>query len=501
MPDELLEDAPLTAEEILTFGPCVESVVHTVVWLQEKRAPIAVAAGKPKLGKVFDDQGLAEAVVIRPCMSRGRRVRGLPPVYTPTMLEANSGVFNGWPMFMDHVPPELVSTMAKHGRSVKELGGQVIKGRWSRDYVHEDDRQYGYQKGATIAQVWGRPLLREMVGENPNLLHTSINAWPTSGKPGPVPWQPKIKGMVIEGIRRTPQGSVDFVVRGGAGGRLLLAESLGEGEPDWPAVGEWEEEDKRFVVSLAESFYASRQMTELTLPTKPDELKAWLQEHAPHLVPALQESATLPAPGNAGGNGNGGNGGETVTEGISEDRVRELLAEASSGQPTVDEFEQRLQERTTAILLERDEQRELSAAALELIRVAEGIPDSWKADLRTRYSLQKGEASGALLYESADLTDAENKPLTPEALIESRVKADLLHIRELLAEARGKPRPRGEGARSSSNGDGAAAGAGARGGSRRDRPETPHWRRAFAGMKIVESEDKAMELYGAKVED
>lgn len=482
-------EAELTAEEILTFGACVEAVTWTTVWLEEQRAPIAVAAGRPKLGPVFNSDGVGKAVVIRPCVSRGRRIRGLPPVYTPAMLEKHSNVFDGWPMFTDHVPAELAATLAKHGRSVKELAGQVLKGGWSRDFVQESDGDFGYQKGGVLAEVWATPLIRRTVGENPNLLHTSIHAWPTSGKPGAVPWRAGAKGMLIEGIRRLPQGSVDYVVRGGAGGKLLLAEGF-EDEGSWPEVGEWDEDSTRLVVSLAESLYASQPMTPntpLTLPSDPTELRAWMQEHASHLLPALGESEQTVTPPAAPP--------VSVTEADVRRIMDEALAEAQRGVPSAEDFEQRLLESVSTTLTEREEQRTLAEHAHELIRVAEGVPDSWKADLRTRYSLQPEGAPSALLVEG-DETDDQGNALSAVQVIEARVNNDLEHVADLLAEARGKPRVRGEGSRKADPTESTKTTTP----GRKPAAEVPYWREAFVEMGISESADKALEVFGGSVE-
>jgi hypothetical protein len=491
-----LDEAALTADEILTFGPVVEAQVWTTAWLQEARAPIAVAAGRPRLGPVFNSEGVGNAVVIRPCMSRGRRVRGLAPVYTPRMLERDAGVFDGWPMFIDHAPPELAQTLAKHGRSVKELAGQVLKGRWSGDFVQEADAQYGYRQGAVLAEVWATPLIRKTVGENPNLLHTSINAWPTSGKPGPVPWLPAQKGMIIEGIRKQPQGSVDYVVRGGAGGRLLIAEGL-EAEGVWPELGEWSEDDTRLVVSLAESLYASPQMG-TTLPTKPDELREWLQANAPHLLPALT-AASSEDDGDADDAAKRKRKGyskkdESMSEGLSEADVRRIVQESQAGMPSVDEFEERLREQTQQTIEERDAQRHLSSVAHALIESAEGILPKWKADLKARYAMLPSGAPAALLVESDETDDAGNV-LSEQQVIEARVEADLDHVRDLIAEARGKPRVKGEGGQRKDADAGAGAGA-----ARKRKAETPYWRERFASMGLVESAEKAVEAFGIKVE-
>lgn len=486
------EDAPLSAEDILTFGPCVEAQVWEVAWLQEKRAPIARAAGRAKLGPIFNEQGVGNAVLIRPCMSRGRRVRGLAPVYTPTMLEGAASVFDGWPMYMDHVAEALAEAMARKGRSVKELGGQVLTGTWAKDFVQEYDATYGYQKGGVLAEVWATPFIRKMVGENADLLHTSISAWPTAGKPGPVPWAPGKKGMVIEGIRKQPQGSVDFVPRGGAGGRLLLAEGEDPDERAWPEPG-WSAEETSFVVSLAEEFYASPAMTppgKKLAEMNAEELRAHLREEgADHLLTALREESA-PAPA-----------GPTLTEAD----VQRLVATevAKNGAKPVDidalreELREEFAEQATDLAEERDEQRALSTRAHALIEAAEGIGTKWKADLKTRYSMLPEGPSPALLVEEDDGGE-DGAHRTKTQVLEARVAADLDHSRDLVAEAIGKPRVKGEG--------GATSKATGRESARKSsRNATPEWRQQFADLGIVESEESALAIHGVspkqKVED
>lgn len=487
--DDELAEAAISAEEVLEFGPCVEAVVWTPVWIQEARAPIAVNAGRPKLGPIFNSDGVGKAVVIRPCISRGRRIRGLSPIYTPSMLEANSSVYDGWPMFMDHVPPELAEAMLKLGRSVKELGGQVLKGWWQRDFVHEDDAQYGYQKGGTLAEIWATPFIRRTVGENAGLLHTSINAWPKSGKPGPVPWRPGMKGMVIEGIRRQPQGSLDFVVRGGAGGRLLAQEGLEE-EGAWPETGAWDKEDVALVVSVAESLYASAQMSKKISEMNADELREHLKTEAPHLLTALAESENgpaKPAPTPAAA------AAPTATTALTEADVQKLIESAQSGQPTVEEFEKRLEERAGEMLEERDQQRHLASVAAKLIEGADGLPESWKADLKANYAMLPSGPSQRLLVEAE--MDGETEKKSVEAVLVEAVKADLDHARGLIADAKGKPRVTGEGGAKPDPASGERARTGT---SKAQEGETPFWRERFASMGLAESADQAVEVYGGK---
>lgn len=488
------DDAELTAEEILTFGPVVESQVWTPTFIAEKRAPIAVAAGRPKLGPVFNSDGVGKAVLIRPCVSRGKRIRGLPPIYKPGMLERDALVFAGWPMYFDHVAAGVSEELAEalreafahlreaaRARSVKEMGGQVLTPYFDREFVQEGDGDYGYQQGGVLAEIWGSPVLRGIVGNNPDLLHTSIAAWPTSGKPEQVPWNAGVRGMAIEGIRRQPQGSVDFVPRGGAGGRLLLSEGEDPDTSAWPEP-RWEEQDVRLVVSLAESFYASGAMSQPTgtppqsppnfATMTPDALRAYLAENATHLLPALRESAqppAAPAP--------------TVTGGLTEADVRRIVTEAQSKTPTRESVE----ELAESLISEREGQRHLSGVAFELIEAAEGIPVKWKADLKARYAMLPSGPQPALLVEAA--TDDDGKELSEADVLRNRVKADLTHARELIEAATGKPRVTGEGGGSSRSSGVEKPGKTAEG-------AVPYWRQRFADMGIVESADDALTVHG-----
>lgn len=503
MPDELSEDErPLSAEDILDFGPVVESAVWNLAWIAEAKAPIAVAAGKPKFGKVFDERGMGKAVLIRPCISRGRRIRGLSPIYTPTMLEANSQVWAGWPMYLDHVPAELAAAVAKRGRSVKEMGGQVVTPSWAKDFVAEYDGEFGYQPGATVAEIWANEFVQKLVGENPNALHTSVAAWPKSGKPGPVPWMPQTKGMVIEGIRRQPAGSVDFVPRGGAGGRLLLAEGEQVGEGAWPEP-QWDPEVLKLAIQIAESLpekdpevspadrtYASAAMSKLI--TKPlaemseEELRAHLQENAPHLAGVLREGETTQtrsAPAAAG---------PSITQADVAEMVKSQVAEATADIPSKEELEQSLREEFEERDKEREEQRGLAEAARLLISQAKGVPETWKKDLTARYAMRPEGAPPALLVEAVSAEDAEDgKSRTKLQVLTEDVIAALDHSRELIAEATGKPRVTQEGGaqRSTTTDRGVQ--------TKKTSKAVPLWRQTFAEMGIVEA-DNPLAIHGVE---
>jgi hypothetical protein len=494
--DQLEEGAdggPLTAEEILTFGPVVEAQVWGVSWLQEKRAPIAVMGGKPKLGKVFDENGKGNAVLIRPCMSRGRRVRGFSPIYTQEMLAANAAVFTGWPMYMDHVPAAMAEVVAKNGRTIRDLGGQVLTPRWDPTYVAEDDEVFGYQQGGVLAEVYANPIVQGIVGRNPALLHTSISAYPTGGKPGPVPWAKGKKGMVIEGIRTQPQGSVDFVPRGGAGGRLLLAEGRDPDTGAWPEAG-WAEEDQRLVVSVAESFYASGAMT--TRPTSSsadtlpdlskfsgDDLGAWVQENATHLAPYLPDAQPPAAPAAAAPPA------ATGPAALTEADVQAIVERERSGALSADDVQTLVEE----AVAEREEQRTLVAVAHELIEAAEGIPDGWKADLKAHYAFTP-EGPSIAVAECEGYTGDDGVERTAEAELRENVAEHLTRARAMIAEVQGKPRVTGEGG-------GTRANSGDERSRVAEKEEVPYWRQSFAAQGIVESADDALSIHGkTKVE-
>ena len=133
----------------------------------------------PKKGRVFDADGACRVAIIRPCVSRGKRLRGLPPIYTGQMLEANSGIWANWLMYMDHLTEAMTEAVRRRGRSIHDLGGRILESSWNPTFRGADDDDFGYQPGATIGRVRPRKAIREMIEDDPELLHVSINAFPT----------------------------------------------------------------------------------------------------------------------------------------------------------------------------------------------------------------------------------------------------------------------------------------------------------------------------------
>lgn len=397
---DTLEVETLSAEDA---GPLFESSASVVV---------------PKRGKIFEEDGTCKIAIIRPCVSRGRRIRGLPPIYTPSMLAENAGVFKNWVMFQDHLQEEIVEALHKRQRSIRELGGRIVESWYDPEIRLPDDDTYGYRPGAIVARALPQPGVRAMLEADPQILSVSINAWPKGARAGTAPWNPAQKGMLIEGISATPPGSVDWVIRPGAGGTVLA-------------------ENVALAVSVLEGFYDSA--TEVDVgdgsPTKDEamdfsklteqEAITYLRENHSELLEAEVRRMTA---GSAG----------TITA----EQLQEALDSNADSIRT--EFRSALSERETEaearaqqIIEEREAARELAAYAHQLIESAEGLPVRWKSEIKARYAVLPSGPSAALLVESDEGDGREQ--------IKALVEQDVSHALELLADARPGPVVEGQG--------------------------------------------------------
>lgn len=433
----------------LTAGEIFEEFEGSPLEIAESRV-VVPGKGKlffdttdPKTGQTVEAMKIA---VIRPCVSRGKKIRGMPPIYTPQMLAANADVFTDWPMYEDHLAEQaaeefreqlaeanmgdVIEFLEERSRRIKELGGRVLRSYYNPELSFEDDEEHGYRRGGVEAVVVPQPGIKAMLQADPGILHNSINAWPTGARAGTAPWDSKLRGMLIEGIRRKPRGSVDFVFRGGAGGRPLIE---GDGE---------------LAVSVLEAYYAAEHgqgpladdmdnLLERIKKLKPGELGPFLREqHLEHLLPALREEEP-PEPSN----GNGG--------GLTEEKVQAMLDKQREDlEKKLTEHDEGLEDRVQEEVNRREGARALSDKAFALIREAEGngFPKRWAENLRARYAVLPSGAAEGLRIQEADLQDSEGKTLTEEQLIEERVKADVQECLKLIEDAGGRPAPRGLGA-------------------------------------------------------
>ena len=429
---------------------------------EQMEAPLSEAASRvvvPKKGKLFEEDGSLKVAIIRPCVSRGKRIgrEKLPPIYTPAMLERNAAVFVDWPMYEDHLAEEVVENFserlaeAKMGdllehlqervRRIKELGGRVRESYWQSDVTFRDDDEYGFQPGAIVGEVIPQPRVQSMLERDPEILNVSINAWPSGAKVGTAPWAPSTRGMVIEGILRKPRGSVDWVFRGGAGGRLLLE---GLAEKDWSQVGS----------NPGEAYYADHGVTAATIEQKiltelkdlkPDQLREYLQENdLEHLIPALVPESSgnppAPKPGNGGG-------------GISEEQLQAALDRHS--EKLTETFEEKLEEAEVDVedqvqeeLSRRTEATKHQGVAFDLLEKAQrdGLPRGWTDKLKQRYSVIADGPGLSNLQEEEREEDGKKVTLSVEEVLKERVKADIQEAVNLIQEAGGAPRLKNLGA-------------------------------------------------------
>jgi hypothetical protein len=493
-------DEPLSESEL------AEALLNESEQGEPQRTPPAGDADGP----VVREDGTVKTCIIRPCVSRGARIRNLPPIYTPRMLRENAGVFTNWPMFRDHAivvsesvreqmseerdaraemveaicqswdatQARLEEAVRKVGRSIDDLAGRVTRSWWDPSIVFEDDSTFGYQPGGVAGLSLLLPSVREMVSADPGVAHTSINGYPTAGKPGTAPWNAALKGMMIEGIRKVPMGSVDVVVRGGAGGRFLRsapAKRLG------PA--------REREVSAPGSGYAAQRMADITLTeaTSPDQLRSFLTEHAPQLLTVLREgTAPTPAPAPAATAP-----AAAAPAGLTQADIDRALREAREDfTRTLQQREAELRESLRGDIQTADASdraaRVLEGEAHRLIEAATkraGNPDGfltpkWAADLKARYSIRaNGQVPPALLIEAETTGDVVTKDTV--TVLREQVQADLTYARDLLAEAVGGPVVSGQGG-------GGEADASQRTGQKPSRS----WLTELDGMGMLEHDDK-----------
>lgn len=432
--DPLAEGAVLLEGDDL--APVVESSTEIIV---------------PKKGPLFEhlggDEYRGKFALIRPCQSRGRAIRGLQPIYEASMLGQFAGVFAGWPMYGDHLSEalaeEFMEKLNEMGRSIKELGGRVAESWFDPDLVMEGDDEKGYRKGGVVGWVHPQPWSRKMLEADRYILETSINAWPTKVKVGRPSWDTSKKGAVIEGIRSKPMGSVDFVFRGGAGGKPIAVS----------------EEDRQLAVSILESAYPSpregnpkepnvKKLAEMSheeiraLP-KATLVKLLKEEGGEAVAESVAEAIQL---GNSGGGSNGGGASEGAP------LTAEALNEALSTQRTelTKDFEAKLKEAREEgdkDLRERDEARSLEGIAQATLAEAKenGLPQAWVDQLKPRYTVTAAGIGTGLKLSESDLSDGEGQKVDPADAMKERVKADVAEAIKLIEAGGGKPRVKGFG--------------------------------------------------------
>jgi hypothetical protein len=403
----------------------------------------------PKRGKLFEERVIegghkvkvARFAIIRPCQSKGRRIGGHAPIYEPRMLAENASVFTGWPMYLDHMSEELAEAFAaflqERGRSMKDLGGRVLKSFYDPEVSMESDEENGYRKGAVVGEIIPQKIVREMLEEDPFALAVSINAWPKGARVGTASWDSSVKGAVIEGIRSKPMGSVDFVPRGGAGGRLLSEEEIRSAvsllESAYTAARDDEQPDrKERPVKKKLSEMSGEEVAALTS----DQLQEALREENPDLAEQIQID---------GGEGPAREGDATkpLTQADLDSALNEqreaLVEEFGDSKKAAEEMAEELVE-------EREQLRSLADLAAEKIGEAQrnGLPKAYADEIRKNYLLlPSGPRAGLQVEERED--EESGKTLKVEEVLEEQIRADVETAVRLIEAAGGEPRVKGLG--------------------------------------------------------
>lgn len=444
------------SDELLTAGEIFEDLDGRPLAITESRVVI------PKKGKLLNEDGEMKIAIIRPCISRGKRIKGHRPIYEPKMLERNAEIFSNSPMYMDHmiaealeemaddlkgVSEELYTALQERARTIRELGGRITKSWWDPSITFEDDEEYGYRPGGVVGMCIPQPEPQKMLEADPGILQCSINAFLSGARLGTASWDVGSKGAIVEGIRKEPRPSVDWVFRGGAGGRPLLSES---------------EEFREAAVSVLEAAYTSgtadvnppkrkkkeqmgdktKKLSEMSL----DELKEHLEaEGASDLAEQIKPAAeTPPAPSN-------GNSAPLSREDVGT-MIKEGLAQfGESVTEKLEESTASVEERAEQLVEAREEARGYERVADKLLKEAvdNGFPDSLAAEIRGRYQVLPSGATPGLRVGESDLTaeeDGKTVTLTAEKVVENRVRADVDHGIKVLREAGADPEVKGFGA-------------------------------------------------------
>jgi hypothetical protein len=190
--------------------------------------------------------------ILRPCLGKGRGRH----VYEADMLQENAHKFSGWRQYIDHLSPEARKAAKGLPRSIRDLGGRIVESYW--DPAVPPDESKGFGQGAVVGWSLPTPFIRELAGNDPELVEASISANATGVQPT---MRDGRRAWLVEGIE--DHGSVDWVTEAGAGGR---------------------------VVQLMEAAYKEDGMSLLESMTD-EEFVAYVEEVRPHLLAEQTDAA------------------------------------------------------------------------------------------------------------------------------------------------------------------------------------------------------------------
>lgn len=411
------------------MGAAAPSVLYDHLEISEA-ASVGAAGG-------LTADGLIPIYVIRPGVGRGKGRH----LYEADMLAKNAHVFKGWRMFVDHQAPEAKRALGGLPRSIRDLGGIVKEAKWDPSVPADPARGHG--PGAVVAMCRPTPLIRQLVETDPELVEVSISARATGVRP-------RTHGgetvMVVEGFER--EGSVDWVSRAGAGGRVAqLAEALEESftaeEETVELFESMRDEDVVELVKARRPDLYERMIAEAASTADDDPERKRREAEEEHVetkdvLEALASDEGRTAIGEIVAESVGRELGTIISEQVAP-KLAELVEAAMEEQheTTVAEANARADRKLVV--------RELAASAEKKIAES-GLPESMKAELRQRFTLtEAGEPTPEL--DVADERDEESGEVkkTAGARVNEAVEDAIKTKREQVAEIR-PTRVRGQGA-------------------------------------------------------
>jgi ribosomal protein L37AE/L43A len=404
---------------------------------------------------VFDEDGCVPIHIMRPCIGKGKGHH----LYEADMLEANAGNFTGWKMYVDHESEQARKAAGGLPRKTRDLGGRIVESYW--DGTVPADPVRGFGQGAIIGRAKPVRYIRELIEDDPEILEASIAASATGVRPVVKNGQ---RVWLVEGIE--DRGSVDWVTEAGAGGRVAaLIEASYDDDADEALLESMSDED----------FLAAAEGRGLRLAEADSKAKPKKCPNCGHKVEFGRHKncekcgASMKKLAEADSTSEGDDMAEITPEQLEEalaakpETLVTALAQSSEVQvfitslveAAVEEGREEIVAEVEAKADRRVALTEMAAAAEKQISEATQLPESWRAELVSKFSLVEGAPAPAL--DVVDDVD-ENGEVTKTAAEKLReaVEAEIKRERDRLAEA-SPTRVRGQGGSSTEIKEGADA--------------------------------------------
>jgi hypothetical protein len=361
-------------------------------------------AGESLGESALNPDGTVDLIIIRPGEGRGRGNH----YYSADMLRENADIFQGWPMYVDHLAPEARKAMGGLPRSLRDIGG-VIQESWWDETVPAEGR---FEQGAVVGRAKPLGLAKTLIEEAPALVRASISTSATAVHPKQVSGK---RLWAVEGFQ--PRGSVDWVTEAGAGGQLRrLMESLDVAAATLDLLSD-------------EEFYEH------------------LRTHRPQLLEALasEEEDMDVTP-------------ETLREALQSEEGKAVLAEAIQAEAKeivegmLDTERDLIRAEARAEAQRPMQLRDLRDRAHARIDGAK-LPEKFASEAKTHFALDEAGAPTPALDVIDDLDD-EFKVTKPAAeKLDEAVDSEIERLRDLAASV-SPTRVKGQGAKAAPTGDG-----------------------------------------------